>query len=503
MEIESKRRFFVVTFLLLAIRIPFLFTHLIQEDAYITFRTAFHLADYGSFAYNLGEHTTATTSLVYPVFIAFLRLLFGRWTIYAVQLSGSLIVILGAYLVSLTLSQDRRMLYPLWIAGATSTMALYTGYSGMETSFVLLDIAVLIYTIRYPQAPYPFYIAMFCLPFLRPDAIAFGLIFAVALFLISRRSSVLGIISMSIGIASLLLANLLISGKAVPATMRAKEIAYHPSHTPAAILQQAGDIFLFGDCFLVPVPMRPWIGAGPIVCFLFILFVAAAIYCARNQRRILIVLWGIIAAVVLVPAAFAVGGVFFPWYGYPSNWLAQFVLAYAVIQFALTTPNKWRRRIVVTAFSVIWVGLILSQFIHSVRQGTEEFHYRGDVGRFLAEKSAGKGTLFLEPAGYIPFYSGLHTEDEVGLASPHVLDYMRRYPTDWWIQYVQHEHPGYLVQQESFNHFVTYQRYALTLGQIDWFRKALHAAQTLLLQACDLLQKPIRSLSLERSGLFH
>ena len=43
----------------------------------------------------------------------------------------------------------------------------------------------------------------------------------------------------------------------------------------------------------------------------------------------------------------------------------------------------------------------------------------------------GGDTLFLEPAGYIPFYAGIKTFDEVGLASPEILRFKERDPNDW------------------------------------------------------------------------
>jgi hypothetical protein len=409
--------------------------------------------------------------LLYPLLVAALRLLFGRWTIYSVQLVDSCFVIVAACLTSRAFSQDIRVVRLLWIAAATSTMALYIGYCGMETSLLLLDIAVLIYGLRFPTKKTAFWMAMFLLPLIRPDAIAFGVIFAVAMWLFSPRSSLLGLLSMASGAVTLLAANFLVGGEAITATMRAKEIAYHPSHSPAAILHQAANIFLYANCFLIPVSMRPWIGKGPELVLGFALFFALAILLARRQRTALVLLGSILAAVILVPAAYALGGVFFPWYAYPSNWLAQFVVALVVVQFVFSSPRRWLRRTAAAAFSIVWLGLFLSQLVHSVRGGTEEFHYRGDVGRFLAQISGGKGTLFLEPAGYIGFYSGLRTQDEVGLVSPGIFDYMRRYPNDWWFEYVQQQRPDYLVQRESFDNFVTYQGYHLTPLQQVWFQQ--------------------------------
>jgi hypothetical protein len=103
--------------------------------------------------------------------------------------------------------------------------------------------------------------------------------------------------------------------------------------------------------------------------------------------------------------------------------------------------------------------------------GTQEYHYRADVGRYLADVSHGKGTLLLEPAGYIPFFSHLHTQDEVGLVSDNILKYMKAYPASWWIEYVKNERPTYIVQRDSFKEYVTYQGYALSPSDVKWFQQ--------------------------------
>ena len=57
-------------FVIVLIRIPFLLIHPLQEDAYITFRSARHLAEYGDFSFNLHQHFPGTTSLLYPLIVA-------------------------------------------------------------------------------------------------------------------------------------------------------------------------------------------------------------------------------------------------------------------------------------------------------------------------------------------------------------------------------------------------------------------------------------------------
>jgi hypothetical protein len=122
-----------------------------------------------------------------------------------------------------------------------------------------------------------------------------------------------------------------------------------------------------------------------------------------------------------------------------------------------------------TLLAVVWIGLIFMQWTKAIAGSTQDYHYRGDIGRYLATISHGQGTLFLEPAGLIPYFSGLQTDDEIGLVSARVTDYMQRYPDAWWFDYVAAEQPDYIVERQSFDHYRTIEGYTLTPDQQRWF----------------------------------
>jgi hypothetical protein len=119
--------------------------------------------------------------------------------------------------------------------------------------------------------------------------------------------------------------------------------------------------------------------------------------------------------------------------------------------------------------AVVCIGLMLMQWTKALAGSTQDYHYRGDIGRYLATISHGKGTLFLEPAGLIPYFSGLRTDDEIGLVSARVTDYMRRDPDAWWFDYVATQHPDYIVERQSFDQYRTIEGYTLTPDQQRWF----------------------------------
>jgi hypothetical protein len=171
-------------------------------------------------------------------------------------------------------------------------------------------------------------------------------------------------------------------------------------------------------------------------------------------------------ATVAVPVAYAAGGVIFAWYLYPANWIAMAV----TIAVLIRVIAAHRLRIAgALLLGVAWVGLASIQWMKAIVSSTEDYHARGDVGRYLATISHGKGTLYLEPAGLIPYFSGLRTDDEIGLVSERVTGFMERNPVGWWFDYVATEHPDYIVQRQSFEHYQTFEGYTLTPPQQRWF----------------------------------
>ena len=92
----------------------------------------------------------------------------------------------------------------------------------------------------------------------------------------------------------------------------------------------------------------------------------------------------------------------------------------------------------------------------------------GDIGRYLAISHPGD-TLFLEPAGQIPFFPGLFTDDEVGLVSPRVIAYHRQFPHDWWPHFVEDNQPTFIVERSPMLTGWTYHGYRLNPAERTWF----------------------------------
>ena len=80
--------------------------------------------------------------------------------------------------------------------------------------------------------------------------------------------------------------------------------------------------------------------------------------------------------------------------------------------------------------------------------------------------------MFLEPAGYIPFFAKIKTFDTVGLTSPVVRNYRKKDQIkNWWFEFVYNEKPNFVIDRKdlSLDGEIRDGLYTLTVKELDWF----------------------------------
>jgi hypothetical protein len=286
---------------ILLIRIPFLLIHPLQEDAYITFRAARHLAEYGDFSFNLHQHFPGTTSLLYPLIVAGFDLLSHRHMVLGVQIFGTLAIAVACWFLARALCERPAERHIVWLLTACWPIALVMSYTGMETPLLALALGIAIFALARDSHWTLFAASVLLLPLIRPDAIAYGLIFCAAMFLINRRAAVRGGAALAAGCGLFLLGTRITTGHFLPTTARAKEIAYHPDHGAGAVIGRMRDLFL-GHSFLLPTPTNYLIKISPLVLVVVaVTFVLAFRYTQLRRERI--VLGALAVATIAVPMA--------------------------------------------------------------------------------------------------------------------------------------------------------------------------------------------------------
>ena len=90
--------------------------------------------------------------------------------------------------------------------------------------------------------------------------------------------------------------------------------------------------------------------------------------------------------------------------------------------------------------------MLAFQTVHSIATGNGEWNYRRSIGLFLKDYEKDKNQyILLEPAGYIPYFSGLKTIDEVGLVDVEIQKEIKKDKANYWRNTVEHRKPKYLL----------------------------------------------------------
>ena len=92
------------------------------------------------------------------------------------------------------------------------------------------------------------------------------------------------------------------------------------------------------------------------------------------------------------------------------------------------------------------IGLYVFQLLQSFTIGYMEDSQRMKIAREIGRSDAPlEQSIFLEPAGIIPFYTELYVYDEVGLVNEKITDEMLKDENFWWINSVNRFRPNYIL----------------------------------------------------------
>jgi hypothetical protein len=177
----------------------------------------------------------------------------------------------------------------------------------------------------------------------------------------------------------------------------------------------------------------------------------------------------LVCAAYAIPVAYAYGGVIFPWYLLPSAWIAQAITLFSFLRWTARHASAIGLKL---AYGFIGISVLFAMALRlavSYNTGTQAYQYLASVGRHIASVASPSDTLFLEPAGYIPFFAGLKTWDDVGLVSPDVLPFKVSNPDNWWPTFVMAKRPTWIVQRPDLvDAATTYQGYTLSNEERAW-----------------------------------
>jgi hypothetical protein len=94
--------------------------------------------------------------------------------------------------------------------------------------------------------------------------------------------------------------------------------------------------------------------------------------------------------------------------------------------------------------------MLVFQTVHCIATGNGEWNYRRTIGTYLNQYEKDKNQwILLEPAGYVPYFSGLKTIDEVGLVDKQIQEEIKKDKVNYWINTVKTRKPKYLLSYQN------------------------------------------------------
>ena len=428
------------------------FTDQRWEDYYITFRVSQNLAKGVGLVFQPGERIHAFTSplgVLLPALISWLTgtrsddltlWIFRFFTIGA--FSGA---------VAAVWSTGRALGWSRWscafAAGLLMTDAKSVSFSvnGMETAFMLLFLALAIR--RLVAAPGDGGWRLGCcwagLMWTRPDSFVFFGSIALGWWLFSPelrasggRKAIAGLYVRAGAVCAALYLPWFVwawvyFGSPVPHTVVAKAIGNNIPGWPALLF------------YFITLPIRVW-GTGKWDFFLLPTYAVDfggwphfIVYAGR--ALVVIVVWAFALprmgrSTRALSVAFAISAFYllcvqlFPWYMPPAAMLAFLVLA-GVLDAGLGAGRRRLTALGLAAAVLVFTGSLLLGSAWQLRQQQRIIEtQRREIGTWLKAQSLSPAdTVFLEPLGYIGYYSQLKMFDYPGLSSPEVVAARREF----------------------------------------------------------------------------
>lgn len=421
------------------VKVPIFFTRHIQEDAYITWRVARNLLDFGVIGFNGAERISASTTHFYVAVSAFFQILFGEFFIYPLLVFSSILFAVGSiWLARIFFKDDQKRQFLFVFLLNVVPPALTASCVGMEYGILFFLYCGLIYHWIFLGRNWACFVFPILLLWTRLDAALFLALFFVADFVIRRKINFVFLLAGVLGLSGVVLFNYLYFGELVNHTITAKKIAYKDLFVDSSwkhiVLQWAyyGGLIKKYSVFTLAVFV------GFLVFLGFCLFKIFKDKIFTHEQKILML--AITCFAFLKISVFAYFQAYFDWY----YWLPR-VFLFTVLIVYLLRFLPLSKKILIPGLAVIFGALYLFQFVQSYAIGYMEDGQRRRIAEEFSAEADPQRSIMLEPAGIIPFQTGFYTYDEVGLVNKKITNEMLKDQDFWWINSVRKFQPDYIL----------------------------------------------------------
>lgn len=429
------------TILIVLIKLPFLLTHHIQEDAFITWRVAQNLLDFGVIGFNGDTKISASTTHLY-VFVSYLfNLLLGKDNfIYPLLIFNSLAFSIGSFFLSKIIlkTEAQRALFILFLGLLPPSIKI--SILGMEYGILFFLEMALLYFGFHKNKDWALLLFPSLIIFTRIDTIGFlGIAFLVDIFW-NKKIRWKYIIGGILGLSITLSFNILYFNELINNTIKAKSIAYNQNFS---IEQKLYNFWInwgnFWGMLKLPNTFNPY----TLLILIFELLSFFFIISKKEERNLFIIIIFIFGWTKQI--LFLSQRSYFDWY----YWVPQLLLFVPILVFII--EQKTKKALWISLLSIFYIiPMIIFQAVHSIATGNGEWNYRRNIGLYLNKHEKDKNQwIFLEPAGFVPYFSGLKTIDEVGLVDKNIQNEILNDRENYKYNTIRKRKPKYILSYDN------------------------------------------------------
>ena len=484
----------LLIFLVIISKLLFYFSGFILEDSFIVFRSAFNFADFNNFSFNLDEKNhTGVTSKVFGLICYIFRIIFGDYASLAIILFNSILSLFASIIFYISFSNlinenenyiEKNFLL-IFVLLFNPTI-LIIGITGLEYALVIFFMSLTFFYIFNNYNNYYLLFGAAMLPATRFELIAVNLIFIFVFFIYRDRKWLYLLIFSFMGLLLNFALNLYFDNSIFPSSAISKWMTLSKTnHYELKNLYEYFSIwFLYSKSFFIGVTSKYvpnivyFLISIIILFFVFKKFLYINIFKYKlEEKKYRITLLICALNIFFVPLSYVISGHAFSWYFFPFSFLT-----YVFLTIIFINSSIYKSKYIKFCLTFL-ISLVVLQFLILKNIGFQENTYRSHVGKFINENSKNKSidTLFLEPAGYIPFFAKIKTFDTVGLTSPLIREYRKKDKIkNWWFNFVYNEKPIFIVERRdvSLEGNVRDGNYILNKDELKWFRNNYEKIKT-------------------------
>lgn len=410
----NKSRIFIASILIILLKSLFFFTRHIQEDALISWRVARNIIEYGVYGYNGLEKISASTTHLYVFVGVIFQSVFGEGNfIYPLLIFNTILLTIGIYWLGKLFfnSTNKIILFILFVSFLPP--AIKMSILGMEFGMLFFFYIVLIKFGFVERKNWAFILMPIFIIWTRIDTCIFLGIFFIYDVIQQRKLNFSLMIGGVLAVVTTVAFNWFYFGEIVNNTITSKKNNY----SDPTLLERWAEFKYFTPNYFGIIKFPISIYNFSTITF-FIIALVCLFYLIRkwNSDKVKVVsflfLFGLIKSII-----FGAANSWFDWY----YWIPQICLFLPIILVVLDSEKY--KTISIAYFIIIFIPFTSYQAVHSIATGNGEWNYARKIGLYLDSIEPNKDKyIFLEPAGYIPYFSKLKVIDYVGLVDKRLTE---------------------------------------------------------------------------------